>query len=760
MPKPRKQLAAQNFFKGVAMNSPKKAPEAASEATIEGADVVNEHSQITAEIDTKQALGFLRAHTADWDPNWFLHVAAIVPDGAIEGRAVHPDQIDTLAPWLAQRNGHKNLYFTVNPLLRDPGSKPSKPDVAALAYVHVDLDPRDHMPLDAERARLRADVDGFDVPPTELIDSGNGFGLFWRLPEPIPHNDNTDALEADNRALAKYFGADNCHNIDRLMRLPGFISLPTKVKTEKGRSPVPVPTKLLSSSSATYSLDAFAFLPRVAPKTGTADIQFDQDIDELALATRFGIHQQHDPELKLLLEGKAPIWSKDRHGSGLDHAFAMRLRILGYSPAENLLLLANYPHGKTSRVRDQEYLERTVANVYPEQADSAAPAGQQGEFYIPSFAERRRNRKPNRWQVKGRFRQGTVNIIFGSSGTYKSTTMAGLAVGLQCQPYWHDSLVENSGGGILVIAAEDDEGVVDMVEAACLEYGVADPDKVKVYITHGGFDLSKPEVIQGIKASIAAMDVPLSAIIIDTLNRNCGELDENSASDMRNFLNKLDELRGDASVYVIHHNGHTEKDRERGAYAIRCNADSSVLCTFESGIFTMEWKKLRSAPLPEPLTLKPKSWVIRQEADSTGAMEDVTAIAMVMTGEAHRNARADKFYREHPELAAGDRRKYLWTLMARILNKPGETQVALAALCKASQSSIKGALDALRGCGFIEGGTKEDKRLLALTQAGVEAMNEIELDVAAAFKAAGGDVQKLVREKPLKAVLEAKNAML
>ena len=39
-------------------------------------------------------------------------------------------------------------------------------------------------------------------------------------------------------------------------------------------------------------------------------------------------------------------------------------------------------------------------------------------------------------------------------------------------------------------------------------------------------------------------------------------------------------------------------------------------------------------------------------------------------------------------------------------------------------------------------------------------MNEIALDVKAAFKAAGGDVQMQVREKPLKAVLEAKNAML
>lgn len=381
----------------------------------------------------------------------------------------------------------------------------------------------------------------------------------------------------------------------------------------------------------------------------------------------------------------------------------------------------------------------------------------QSEYYIASFAERRKNRKPNRWQVKGRFRKGTINIIFGASGTYKSTTMTGLGVSIQCLPYWHDSLIENGGEGVLIIAAEDDEGVVDMVEAACIEYGI-EPDKVSVYITHGGYDLTNPEVIKGIKATIAAMPVPLSAIIVDTLNRNCGGLDENSASDMRTFLNRLDELRGDATVYVIHHNGHGDKKRERGSYAIRCNADSSVLCEYneDTKLFTMEWEKLRSAPTPKPLTLKPKSIVIRQEADSSGELEDVTAVCMVMAGEAHRNARVDEFFRKYPELGAGKRRSYLWTLMARILNKPGETQTALAALCGVSQPTIHDTLIALQSRGLVT--TKDEA--LQLTKAGVEAMNELSLDVTVALKAQGLDIQYSARETPAKASEDERNALL
>jgi hypothetical protein len=713
----------------------------------------------TAEGNTKQALGFIENYSKGWRPEWFVQVVAIDPDGIIKAMSVHPDRIDELRSFIEQYQGKYGLYFAVNPLRRDPGTKASKPDVAALAYHHVDLDPRNHEPLDSEKLRLIAVVEDSPVQPSSVVDSGNGLGVFYRLTEPILHDGNTEALEQINKRLEQYFSADHCHNLDRIMRLPGTVNLPTASKIAKGRSAVPVPAKLLEQNGHTYSLEDFAFLPPVAEKAEATASELDFDIsgiDEVSLATRYTLHQLHDPNLKLLLEGKAPDWSIDDHGSGLDHAYTMALFILKYSPAEALLLLSKYQHGKASRERDQKYLERTINNVYKpkEKVNPGAPS-KRDEYYIASFGERRKNRKPNRWQVKGRFRRSTINIIFGASGTYKSTTMAGLAVSINCQSYWHDSLIESGGGGVLVIAAEDDEGVVDMIEAACIEYGV-NPNDVSLYITHGGYDLSNPEVIQGIKTSIAAMNKPLSAIIVDTLNRNCGGLDENSASDMRTFLNMLDELRGDATVYVIHHNGHGDKQRERGSYAIRCNADSSVLCEFveDTKLFTMTWEKLRSAPIPKPLTLTPKTHVVRHEADSTGELEDVTAVCMVMAGEAHRNAREDVFYRKHPELGVGKRRSFLRVLLVRLLNKPGETQKALATLCEVSQSVISSALVALRSRGFVA------EESLQLTKTGVEALNEITLDVAVAFKAAGHDARLLARETPMKASEDERNALL
>lgn len=38
-------------------------------------------------------------------------------------------------------------------------------------------------------------------------------------------------------AIAKALGGDNCHNVDRLLRLPGTINMPNAKKRAAGRVP-------------------------------------------------------------------------------------------------------------------------------------------------------------------------------------------------------------------------------------------------------------------------------------------------------------------------------------------------------------------------------------------------------------------------------------------------------------------------------------------------------------------------------------------
>jgi len=51
-------------------------------------------------------------------------------------------------------------------------------------------------------------------------------------------NTNREQFRAINKALAAQFGGDNCHNLDRVMRLPGTINIPNEAKRKRGCVPV------------------------------------------------------------------------------------------------------------------------------------------------------------------------------------------------------------------------------------------------------------------------------------------------------------------------------------------------------------------------------------------------------------------------------------------------------------------------------------------------------------------------------------------
>src|SRR5699024_151789 len=74
-------------------------------------------------------------------------------------------------------------------------------------------------------------------------------------------------LEAYNIQLEKIYGGDHCHNIDRIMRLPGTVNLPTKKKAKKGRKPVEAEL-VRWRGEAVYEIDRFTPAVRVQVGAG------------------------------------------------------------------------------------------------------------------------------------------------------------------------------------------------------------------------------------------------------------------------------------------------------------------------------------------------------------------------------------------------------------------------------------------------------------------------------------------------------------
>lgn len=208
--------------------------------------------------DAQASVDFLRW----WRPGGPWVLTAIMPDrSAIETRTFGEDGIGHMKSWFA-RHGNRNLYFHVNPTTRDMSKKAEREDIAALAWLHVDIDPRAGEDLDAERTRARelltTRLPPGIPPPSAVVFSGGGYQGFWRLEEPVPINGQPEAFEDAKRyniALELAFGADNCHNVDRIMRLPGSVNWPDAKKAKKGRVPTLAVAHELSDAS--YNIAQF-----------------------------------------------------------------------------------------------------------------------------------------------------------------------------------------------------------------------------------------------------------------------------------------------------------------------------------------------------------------------------------------------------------------------------------------------------------------------------------------------------------------------
>lgn len=220
--------------------------------------------------DNMAAVDFLRT----WAPLGPWVVTAIHPDTKrINTATFDPSNIAELGRWLAEFNGNRNLYFEVNPPIRPLNKKAERRDIKELAWLHVDIDPRVGEDLASERLRCRALFmnklpDGVP-PPTALIFSGGGYQAFWRLADPFHIGGDLELAEQAklwNLQLERIFGGDHCHNVDRIMRLPGTVNLPDERKRIKGREAALA--QLISfDPQHVYHLSQFAPAEAASPTT-------------------------------------------------------------------------------------------------------------------------------------------------------------------------------------------------------------------------------------------------------------------------------------------------------------------------------------------------------------------------------------------------------------------------------------------------------------------------------------------------------------
>ncbi len=266
--------------------------------------------------DTEHAVEFLKQWQGAEGP-WV--VTSIGVDNNIGIETVSFTNEDSLHKWIEHWQGVRNIYFQINPLRRQVSKKAGKEDVDSVVCLHVDIDPRTPDPKETDLkgftekeqkriiALLKEKRD--NLPPASvIIFSGGGYQALWRLKEPFKvKGDLEKAAEVERytKQLESVFDADNCHNIDRIFRLPGTINVPDARKRRKGR--VPCQARLVSFSKDRYDLSQFIAAAQVqtTPSTlvkksvsvsGNIQKLTEEDIQELKIT---------DKLKQVIIQGKA-----------------------------------------------------------------------------------------------------------------------------------------------------------------------------------------------------------------------------------------------------------------------------------------------------------------------------------------------------------------------------------------------------------------------------------------------------------------------
>ena len=204
--------------------------------------------------------------------------------------------------------------------------------------------------------------------------------------------------------------------------------------------------------------------------------------------------------------------------------------------------------------------------------DRSWDAGLSGRGLLLSLDELMACTKDVRWLVKNLIPEDGMGMIFGASGTYKSFIAIDLALHVATGADWADKRTKH--GPVVYVAAEGGAGISRRLDAWKRSQGLAEsPDNLWIVVKP--LLLSDEQDVMDLQQGLSALPQKPSLIIIDTLSQTF-DGDENSSKDISYYIRLINsQIRAafNCTVIIIHHTGHSAKDRPRGSSAITANMD-------------------------------------------------------------------------------------------------------------------------------------------------------------------------------------------
>lgn len=185
--------------------------------------------------------------------------------------------------------------------------------------------------------------------------------------------------------------------------------------------------------------------------------------------------------------------------------------------------------------------------------------------------------KQQDWLIKSIIPADSLNQIFGDPGSMKSFLAIDMTACIATGSSFYG--MKTKQAPVIFIAGEGFNGLKMRFMAWSIKNQIS-LDDAPIYLSSVPVSIGNPESIEAALSvidQITTLNGTPALIVIDTVARNFGNGDENSTKDMNAFINGCDTIRAkyNCAVLLVHHSGHADKNRGRGAMALLAALDTA-----------------------------------------------------------------------------------------------------------------------------------------------------------------------------------------
>lgn len=563
---------------------------------------------------SKKAVNFLKR----FRPNGQHNIVAIDPISDDITGITRPIGSDEIARFIEQNNGKRNLYFSVNePSSNAPDAKLSKSHIAKINAVFLDADPKKDLPFEREKERLAkfaTELKTSANPPTYIVDSGGGIQAFWLYATPIDATkENVAKAESLSLGLADQYGTDHVQNVDRIMRIPFTVNVPTEKKRKLGRTTTTA--KIIHAESPDgRRYDDFPF---IAPnlKADQGETFEDADLDMAAI---------RQPLPETLLERLKATLNRDKRAhdiyygliekpsrSEYDFTLAQQLIWDNYSIQELAHILYHFPHGKGKDLTKREivriynrvdqpftgldpaYIAAIEAQTNPILAARAAGKPLDVDLAkADTFPHVSAKDASKEWRYSGNaiykdlLYEKAISVMYGSSNVGKSFVASDLAGHIALARDWGTFKYKPKHNrcprpiGVVYVCAEAGKSFNKRLMALMGRLGT---DDLPFEVIDAAPNFAKAmddakKMVRTIEEIELQKGFKVGLVVVDTLATTFAGGNENSSEDMGMYISNMKYIQryADTGVFIVHHSGKDQAAGARGHSSLRAATDTEI----------------------------------------------------------------------------------------------------------------------------------------------------------------------------------------